>query len=77
MSWIHCQALLKDCHGQTVDSITNGTMAGTFTSDQVFLLHEITFPEFSSLLHMKKYLHIYFISHVITILFLDEMCVIY
>ena len=25
-SWIHCQALLKGCHGQTVNSNTNGTM---------------------------------------------------
>ena len=47
-SWIHCQALPKGCHGQTVDSITNGTMAGTSTSDQAVLLHEITLPEFSS-----------------------------
>ena len=48
MSWIHCQALLKGCHCQTVDPITNGTMPGKFTSDQVVLLHEITFQEFSS-----------------------------
>ena len=47
-SWIHHRALLKGCHGLTVDSITNGTMAGTYTSDQAVLLHETTFPEFSS-----------------------------
>ena len=44
----------KSCHGQTVDSITNGTMAGTFTSNQAFLLHGITFPEFSSSLAYEE-----------------------
>ena len=44
MSWIHHQALLKGCHGQTIDSITNGTMAGTFTSNQAVLLHGINLP---------------------------------
>ena len=47
-SWIHRHGLPKGCHGQTGDSITNGTMPGTFTSDQAVLHHEITFPEFSS-----------------------------
>ena len=53
-SWIHHQALPKGCHGQTVDSITNGTTAGTFTSDQAVLLHGITFPEFSSSLTYEE-----------------------
>ena len=67
--------LPKGCHGQTVDSVTNGTMAGTFTSDQVVLLHGITFPEFSSSITYEEIsAHIFHSLCCYNIVFGQDVC---